>query len=385
MSTESPALLAHIERHARRYFDDLGTGPLSVALVRSHRRTRSALHVVRITAGTSSRLVVAKASRQLRRAPASSEFNLGARPYLAPPVPADEIATLQFRAMQMIHERLERLGDPRLGGIRALDHVPKLNTVIMEHVSHPTLATRLRSQGRHIAWWPPSETIVGAVANAGAWLREYHALSDEWERPELGISRDEFIGSVREVTSYLAAATGDAKLFGTIGEAIERHARTELPLRLPAGLSHGDYAPRNIFASPEGQVLGFDALPRWRAPVYLDLGRFVVSLRSSGVQVLSAGRAHAPSQLDQFEAAFLVGYFGADEAPMATVRLYQFLVLLDRWASILARSRPTGLRWRIAMVVRQPLFRRQFRSEAARILRSFDRRAADLALGEVGS
>jgi hypothetical protein len=377
-----PDLLRHIEANAPRYFPELDGGALTVRLETGRRRRRSHLYVYRVSDGRSTRFAVVKLARHVPRAPATDEFVLQARPYLGPPAPADKLAALQFRAMRLTHRHFERLGDPRVGAVRALDHLPELNALVMEYVDHPTLATRLRRHGLHVGARLPSETLVSAVANAGTWLREYHALADEWSRPELGLTREDFVASVREVTEYLATASGDVSLFTEIGDAVERHASVEIGERLPGGLSHGDYAPRNVFTTSEGAAIGFDALPAWKAATYLDLARFVISLRSSGVQVITFGRAHGDSQLDLLESAFFGGYFGGEDPPLGALRLFQIRVLLDRWASLLARSRPSRLRWRMAMLMRQPLFRRQFRGEAARLLRSLDVRAAALAAGD---
>jgi hypothetical protein len=376
-----PDLLRHIESNAPRYFPELG-GPPVVRLERGRRRRRSDLYLFRITDGRSVRFAVLKLARKVPRAQVTDQFVIQARPHLGPPAPVDELAALQFRAMRLAYRHFGRLRDPRVGAVRALDHLPELNALIMEYVDHPTLAVRLRRHSLPVGGRLPSEMLATAVSNAGVWLREYHSLAGDWKRPELGLGREDFVSSVREVTEYLSTASGDVRLFTGIGDALERLASEELDERLPAGLSHGDYAPRNVFVTSEGTAVGFDALPAWNAATYLDIGRFVISLRSSGVQVVTMGRAHGDSQLDLLESAFLDGYFGGQDPPLRALRLFQIRVLLDRWAALLARSRPTRLRWRMAMLMRQPLFRRQFRGEAIRLLRLLDVRAAALVAND---
>ena len=58
--------------------------------------------------------------------------------------------------------------------------------------------------------------------------------------------------------------------------------------------------------------------------------------------------------------------------PLASIRLYQILILLDKWSALVARSRPKHLRYRLEMAARGPLSHRLFRFEAERLLEALD-------------
>jgi hypothetical protein len=143
-----------------------------------------------------------------------------------------------------------------------------------------------------------------------------------------------------------------------------------LPAELPLGTGHGDFVSRNVFCSSAGRVTVFDPSPLWRVPVYEDLARMLtVGLRLVDVHAFSQGTALAAPMLQGYEEALLRGYFGADAVPRRTVRLFQLLVLLDKWSDhVSKRSRGGGTPRRAARAAMKGAAERHYRREATRLV-----------------
>ena len=115
--------------------------------------------------------------------------------------------------------------------------------------------------------------------------------------------------------------------------------------QLPLAISHGDYAPRNMFVDADGRLTVFDPLPRWTVPKFEDLCRFLAGTRLLGLQVHTQGAAFSHHQLDSYERDAISGYLGETVGPMAQIRCYQLFIMLDKW-SALVEAATRGSDWR---------------------------------------
>jgi hypothetical protein len=174
-----------------------------------------------------------------------------------------------------------------------------------------------------------------AFGNAGAWLRAYHSLPSQAEIRHA--QRADFIELVVKFTDYLSRKVGPAPFFQNIASATTSVARDALPETSAVGLSHGDYAMRNILVSPTGRVTVFDALARWRTAIFDDIAYFLTNLKMIGPQVISQGLVFEPNLIKRYENKFLAGYFDREPVPIRVIRLYEILSLLDRWSASVAR------------------------------------------------
>jgi hypothetical protein len=365
------SFLSHVRQHAHDYFPEFGSEAVNVEVMAIRERSRSSMYVYSLSTAALQRKILVKVIYPVRRAEPTLEeggFLLGARPYLSNASDPAELPTLQFRGLALMHDHVSKLGDPRFGSIRPLDCLPEHRAIIMEYVAQPTLREAMRT-GIRVPIARAPRDLTPAFRNAGAWLREYHDLDYARTRPPRRATISDLTQAIADYTRYLASATGDAPFFRLVADRVERRAAEVSLPALPLGLSHGDFLARNVFVGAHDRVAAFDALPRWRVPIYEDLARFVMGIRSVGLQVISLGMAYKRLRLNQYEASVLEGYFPGGSSPIRTIQLYEMLILLDKWAALLARSRPTGIRYRIAMAVRVRLFHQYFRREAERLLR----------------
>jgi len=90
-------------------------------------------------------------------------------------------------------------------------------------------------------------------------------------------------------------------------------------------------------------------------------------MRLLGWQIMSQGAAFGPDQLDAYQVAFFRGYFGAEAVPTEQLRVYQLLILLDKWSAAV-RPPLLGSPRRRVHVTRQRWSDRYFRREARRLL-----------------
>lgn len=365
------SFLSHLRQHARDYFPAFGSKQVSVEMMAIRERPRSSMYVYSLSTDALQRRILVKVIHPVRRAaPVQDQgsFFLTARPYLSSAIDPAELPMLQFRGLALIHDHVSKLGDPRFGSIRPLDCMPERRAIVMEYVAQPTLLEMMRA-GIRVPLARVPRDLTPAFRNAGAWLREYHDLDHLRTRPPRRATMSELTEAIADYARYLASATGDAPFFRRVAEHVDRRAAEVSLPALPLGLSHGDFLARNVFVAADDRVTVFDALPRWRVPIYEDLARFLMGIRSVGLQVISLGMAYDRLRLDHYEASVLDGYFPGGSSPVRTLQLFEMLILLDRWAALLARSRPTGIRHRIEMKVRVLLFNQYFRREAERLLR----------------
>ena len=335
------AIQERVAARAQQWFPELGPHP-KVQLTPLSIRPRCSLYVVGLTGKDAERAVVAK----VRRGEADTEPTGGRqhRPRLRTTAAGvAELTALEFQGLTSIHESVPA-GHPQFGAVRPLDHLPAESVVLMEHVSSPTLRdgfvaeSRLgavrRSAYRRSSTGPPPQR---AWLNAGAWLRSYHDVSPAVQGAASQATRQATRSEVAEQFStyggFLTERIG-SRLLGDLAAGGAEAAMKVLPEHLPLAVGHGDYVARNIFVDDSGRVTVFDPMPRWRAPRYEDLCRFLVGMRLSGLQVLSYGTAYGQAGLQQREALFLAGYFGDEPVPSAALRCYQLLILLDKWSAL---------------------------------------------------
>jgi hypothetical protein len=154
----------------------------------------------------------------------------------------------------------------------------------------------------------------------------------------------EVLEAVERFSAHLAAAGYEARFFRELPARLAP-AASLLPPRLPLGLSHNDFAPRNILLAADGRMTVFDTQGRWRAPIYEDLAYFLIAIQASGLQVLTGGALYDRPLLARCESAFLAGYFEDEEVPLLSLRLFACLLLLERLSALVTRHQ-TARGWR---------------------------------------
>jgi hypothetical protein len=144
--------------------------------------------------------------------------------------------------------------------------------------------------------------------------------------------RSDFIAAIEETAEFLAEALDDDEFFQDIVSVTTKSALETLPETLPLGLGHGDYAMRNILVGSDNRVTILDTLAKWRTPIYEDIAYFLTELRTNRLQVLTQGLAFNSECISRYEREFLVGYFRKQSIPRNAVRLYEVLLLLNKWS-----------------------------------------------------
>ena len=169
---------------------------------------------------------------------------------------------------------------------------------------------------------------------AGRWLRVLHESAVD-DRPARQQTRQEIVDLFLALGTYLAPRMRSHDVEGFVEAGIE--AASTLPDQLPLVVSHGDFAPRNILVDRSGRIAVIDLLARWQAPPYEDLAGFLVALHTSRANAVTRGVVFGRA-LDRLEPAFLTGYYGSEAVPRSAIRVYELLLVLDRWASRSSRE-----------------------------------------------
>ena len=316
---------------AARYLDASPRASVRVRLRGVQHRPGSSLY--RFELGTDDRTagVIVKVLRQRERGLEGGRQ----RPRLVPLSPADLKMQLEFRALSTVAAELEKRNDPRLRWIRPLDCLPELGAMVLEEAPGPNLATLART-----ALYLPSRrgAVTRAMEAAGAWLRAFQDMPfpDAVERRSTAA---DLSAQATEYIDWLEPRVGGESVAALSAPIVEALAAISGPPRL--GVSHGDFAMRNLIVGGDHSVRAIDILGRWRTPVLEDVAYFLNALqlnRATG----AGGLAYARNVLARGEDAFLIGYGEVSPRFMSELRAYQALLLLDRWAADVARRPARG-------------------------------------------
>ena len=308
----------------------------TVALVDVDPRARAHLTRIRVTPPDGSPwLLVVKA------AGSDPQTDTADRPRLVELTEPEIRVQFEYDALRIVEDRIQALGDPTLASIRPLGLLPDAGAVVMEAfdgrpLHHLLLRGRLARD--------PALRPARAARTAGHWLRVFHDTVPSGQ-PVRQQTRADVVTAFEALGAYLSERSGRSDIGAIARAGIE--AVSHLPDPLPTALSHGDFAPRNILVDPAGRVAVIDLLARWQAPRYEDLAGFLIALQTNRANALTQGVAFGPA-LGGLERQFLDGYFGSTPVPRAAIRVYELLLVLDKWAARASRvdDRP-GLRDRL--------------------------------------
>lgn len=326
----------HLRHHAKEYFADVRGEPDRVELQRTRRRINSTLHEFIISDGTTEYMILVKSPTPPK--PGARGDSAGRdHPRLFPKVQREVKSRFEFQTMSAIEQHVARLGDPRFGAVRVFDLMPDGQSLVMEKVSERSLSELLRKPSLIAPAGESRQAFDCTVRNAGSWLRRYHALESLGHTQCRGASRADFIASISQFTRH-AGEVGERAYYEWLGRELKEVAETILPTALPLGLSHGDYTPSNILAGPSGRIRIIDTLGRWRAPIYEDISRFLMTFKASAPQVRRLG-AHRSQSLVKLEHQFLAGYFEHEPIPLGCIRLFECQALVERAAAFAYRYR----------------------------------------------
>lgn len=252
------------------------------------------------------------------------------RPRLVPTTEGSIRRTLEFEALEMVRGRLEEVGDPRFVAVRPLGVLPESTALVMEELDgrplHRLLAQRLLRRR--------SSTRPRAVASAaGRLLRVLHDTPPSGQAVRQGRPA-ELVAAFEAFGEHLASA-GIRRLEPVVAAGAD--AAASLPDPLPTVISHGDFAPRNLLVDRAGRLALIDLLARWQAPPYEDLATFLVALDTSRPNAATRGALFGRA-IEQLETPFLAGYFGSEPVPRRAIRVYELLLLLDKWSARAIRN-----------------------------------------------
>jgi aminoglycoside phosphotransferase (APT) family kinase protein len=332
MPATHPSILEELRAHLGEWYPDLAGG-VRVDLIDQDPRARSQLMRVRVVGpgAAADRTII------LKHVP-DEPVAVDERPRLVAPMdPADRLAH-EFVALDLVARRFADLDDPGLGAVRPLGILPVSGALAMEAYDgrplHQTLIPGFVRQSAELR-------APRLVRRAGHWLRAFHDLPPD-DRPVRQGTRSEVAAAFEAVGAFLAEHGAASDIDDVVRTGIRSVSR--LPEPPPLAVCHGDFAPRNILIDATGRVAVIDISVRWLAPIYEDLASLLVALRMNRANALTRGMVFGPA-VGRLEPAFFHGYFGGGPVPRAAIRVYELLLVLDKWSSRLSRaSQPSGRR-----------------------------------------
>jgi Ser/Thr protein kinase RdoA (MazF antagonist) len=291
------------------------------------------LRRVQLEDGSLRRAVIAKTRTGSVGGPAGVPAG---RPTLLPDgaAPLSDPARREYEGLRLIADMLQDQRDGRFGVVRPLAWLPGSGSIVMDHVSSPTLRDLLVASSRLTRPFRRCTVAVHPFERVGAWLRILHDRDCDLPLADRGASRDHLVQLCSMYEAYLRRRAGAPRSTAALAGAAARALADTLPQSPRLVTGHGDFAARNVFCDPTGRISVFDPLPRWRVPVFEDLCRFIVGVRLLGVQALTRGLALRASDVDDIEAAVISGYFAGAAVPARAVHAFTALVLMDKWTAM---------------------------------------------------
>lgn len=352
---ESRVIEQHLLRHAGRYWESRTGERAAVQLLRVDHRTTGRLLWYRVTLNSGVRNLVVKvmdlshvSAERLRLAGLAD--------------PTDNFLR-EYNAVKKVHDHFATLADERLGHAPILDRIGENGAIVMEEVAGTQMSRLFLGHNRLRPQQSP-DALLSAAHRAGAWLREFHSVPvapTVIDRSD----RNEFVDLVAVYCSYIDMRLKKPAYLSALSSSVRNAAERVLPYDLPVALAHGDFAMRNVIVQRSGRVLVLDTLARRHAPIYEDLATFLIGMRSGRLQLYTFGIAFAPTLLRAVELAVLDGYYGDSVQPTGHRKVYEMLVLLDRWAAALARNPADRLGRSPARYLANRWFERETRRAAA--------------------
>ncbi|HEX5533619.1 MAG TPA: hypothetical protein VFX33_07755 [Actinomycetales bacterium] len=320
-------------QHAREWFPELKGPTISVREDAARRRPTCVLRRVQLSDGTLCRSVIVKTRTGSVGAPHGVPAG---RPTLLPEgaAPLLDPARREYDGLCLIADMLQGKRDSRFGVVRPLAWLRASGSIVMDHVSSPTLRDILVASSRLRRPFRRSTVAVQPFERVGAWLRILHDRDCALPLTERGASREHLVQLCSKYEVYLRRRAGAPRSTASLAEATARGLADTLPQSPRLVTGHGDFAARNVFCDPAGRISVFDPLPRWRAPVFEDLSRFIVGVRLLGLQALTRGFALRISEVDDIETAVISGYFAGAAVPARAVHAFTALVLMDKWTAM---------------------------------------------------
>lgn len=279
--------------------------------------------------------------------PGPGRFRNGStRPTLtADPVDAAEATSREYRGLASIQSAFAE-PNTEFRSVRPLSLLQEHNMIMMDFLEGRSLRDRLVAGSRFFpdGGAPFRDDPEAPWHRVGAWLRRYQAGTPTSGLTPRHTTRRQVVDQFHAYDEFLSSRLGE-QTFARLGRRGAELAEAALPPQLEVAVGHHDFAPRNVLLGHDGRVSVIDPLWRWAAPAMEDLCRFVVGMRLLGLQVHTHGLAIDQGRLRGLQDAVIAGYYG-ETVPWARLRCYESLILLDKWAALVARTDRRGVRSR---------------------------------------
>lgn len=366
MTDHTSVFINHIQDRVSQYFGDIEASKVQVRLAEKQVRPSSLLYQFTVGDEVKNHAILVKVPYH-REVRANGNEKGPLKPRLYPKTDPSDMPRYEYTALRTIDQHFSKLDEKGLGTIRVLDYLPEHHAIITVLSRDKNLRQLFAKKSRLFS--PFSSPELGlAFHNTGVWLCHFHAIPKEEDVQTRQARRKEYIEAVRKITDFLESSLGERSYFQRVASMLEAQALEFLPDVLPLGLGHGDFAMRNVLVGPEARITVIDTYAKWRVPIYEDIGYFLNGLKMTGPQAISQGLMFSAKQLERYEQAFLEGYFGQTHIPYREIRLFEMLVLLDKWATVIQSSQQKRAKFKSFREIKTSLTSRYFKICSERLL-----------------
>jgi hypothetical protein len=95
-------------------------------------------------------------------------------------------------------------------------------------------------------------------------------------------------------------------------------------------------------------------------PLYIDLAKIITDMETDRIQLITNGLWVPYARLQRFHAALLRGYFGSEAVDQASLSLFSFLSLLEKWKEAEVRFKSSSGKQKFVYSLAMPQIRKYF-------------------------
>lgn len=241
-----------------------------------------------------------------------------------------DVVRSEFETLTTIADAIHDSDQPSLTAIRPRVLLLEFNALVMDEIPIRMLKTELSRVPIILGsqkGWQDFESYLQA---SGEWLKVIHEKFSA--NPPSSLAQLGVMGKVKSQLSVLHDSY-DLSL-SQLHDLFERLFDCVKLVDAPFGSLHNDFHPGNIFITKDGNVGALD--PNWveSGPTFDDLASMMIYPETGKMQILMLGLRFRPLLRRRYQQAFLRGYFGTSQVPLAALYFLCAADILEKWCDI---------------------------------------------------
>jgi len=232
----------------------------------------------------------------------------------------------EFYSLVKIRDIFTQIEDTaRFDTIRHLALYEDLNILIMEEADIHTLKSRFQKPAMWIEG-KARKVFETHLELTGQWLRIFHdQIGMASEGP---LFSDNLYQKVQTYLVQIETTSGkDIHLLKSLFDRLYQQYRDKTT---PYRITHDNFSLANVFVTGDEKICSFDPHNK-PGSLYIDIAKLIIDMETCLIQLSTYGMSVPLSRLENFNAAFLHGYFQNQSVDTDALNLYHLILLVEKW------------------------------------------------------